>query len=161
MYLFLYPTTADDTAHREVFHVHTICFFFYMDRQDHHAHREPLSMFFVAFGFDMFLFFSLVTILVRLFFFFARLFFPLILTTFLACQCLPAIDVVYISSLPHLYVTDTAFLIFMARCKQVSTMPFSWSDSVDGSRIVICPLFHAVFLCSLLGSLTLVSAVWA
>ena len=69
VYLFLYPTTADDTAHREVFHVHTICFFFYMDRQDHHAHREPLSMFFVAFGFDMFLFFSLVTILVRLFFF--------------------------------------------------------------------------------------------
>jgi hypothetical protein len=27
--------------------------------------------------------------------------------TFVACQCLPAIDVVYISSLPHLYVTIT------------------------------------------------------
>ena len=84
---------------------------------------------FCRFGFDMFLFFILSS---PFWFanFFARLF-PFILTTFVACQCLPAIDVVYISSLPHLYVTDTAFLIFMALCK-LATCRFrgatAWMD---------------------------------
>ena len=61
---------------------------------------------FCRFGFGLFL--SLTS---RLYvgsssFIFARLFF-LHFGTFVACQCLPAIDVVYISSLPHLYVTNT------------------------------------------------------